>query len=1208
MRTRNFRFRLSCLLLALCFVLPLFSAPALAEDEPVPLQFFVEGIAPEDLDEMAVDPQSWRLQRDATWDDFLPNPVVDWMTELDPASLVNPTTPGAGRPIPINGGLVLVDYLDRPFISGQPQGSDVLGFYMYADDGSGYDYDAGIIRNPVNSVLDFPERYPNGYQDLPKFWEDYLNDQTFTELNYGSTIDEYWRENAYGKWAVDLTAYGVYTLPYFEFEIMGTYMGQFNTYNDIPPSFRFGNPGQSAPSTSGSGNARSISLDPHATEVSRRGAADASGNPYGLPSGMPGLSRATPTPYRNFDFFFFLHSGYCTSGSWQPFGQLQASTRAGLADIFYDEPDPWGNEPWTDPLGPKGRLKIVEDFFNTYPVWIPIYAERYTSGWANHTAAWNANQYTASNPESVARVNSYRETAFWRETLANYNAHLAAGTMDEFEFKLAQEDWDWAEAYHSPRDYVGRNHVRNTRYVPFTSWEGSIGEWSHMSSRSFGTGFGQMGTAPTGVSSLNYATQGENSGMATFAHEFGHIAGWPDNYGNPWANAYSCDTEAWDIMSRGSFAGPYGDLARWSVPGAEGGSIPVHAMQGLKQRGTTRGSWFDAGDVLNITAQNLSASYPVVVNVVPRNVPLDITTATYSYDWGVPRRVGNVNTNTGFVKGIQIDFGTGTWAFSSTAKGTGFTGNFDNHRTGTVARMAIEVVEQTGYDSFAFDTGVMLSTITSTSGGTRQVVDSHSYDIDMVDFFLNDKNQPSTREGEWTRYVLAHMTQQADALFKAGKSYTDTGYYGSVRNVNEGDNIRRFSSSFVTGQHDKIGTNGTVIVPGSVKRGEDRALEVDGVLYERPIASGDTVNEWRDARNRLHYYILAKNMIDSKYGQFTSYEVAVRHFNGPAVGGELIIEEGAPVIPAQLGNYAVQTYAVTNTGDATDIVRVTLEGPIVDVAPRFQTIQVPWEGGLQPSVAEAGTSFTFNPNNRAIFVDRVVPTHFQDQNAVIFNDLYSIGPGETIYFDVLVKTATGFASDFDVTVKVSSETNVEKFAEAGFTAVVDALPTAEVRKLPGAVNELWISVVEFYSNGGAYEFTAKYETANNSTGIFEVGAYKVFIATRAHEILEISIDEFGLAAARPSAPEAPFEAVLVGVWTSAAAKDILIVGNQTWDVTFTVVETFEVDEDEFEVFEVVYTVKIAKNGSGKIDLGEYTLIYDIAGNGSNIKDFRVVLN
>jgi len=1307
MRTRNLRFRLSCLLLALCFLLPIIATPALA-DASVPLNLFVEGITEEQIDTMALDPQSWQFQKEMTWNDLKPNPVVDWKTELQEGSLRNPTAASVGQPKPILGGLILVDYLDRPMISGSEK-DDVLGFFMYAQDGSGYDYESGHIKNPVWRVQDFPERYPNGYADLPQFWNDYLNDPTFTEVNNGVTIDEFWREASYGKWAMSLEGHGVYTLPFFEFE-----MGGGNSFNqkDIPPSFRHAPPTGTSTTVNGSGEGQERQSGYSATmrTISRYGAADAAGVTSAIPATaanpplgghnnntvffpiikaeavdkgirLGGLRRADPAPYSRWDFNFSIHAGYCTSGSWQPFGQLQSPTRQGLADLV---------DPVTgikDPYGPAGRLLIVEEFFNNYPEWIPIYAKRYESGWANSTGVWAAARYNTTNsPDVQTRINEvYRQSQLWIDTLAEYNiwfnyvnkfyntmpdfhiGHAAAVAGWEadnaanranwnaadgafpakaFKFALPQEDWDWAESYHGQFTYLGLAQERNTRYVSFTSWEGSVGHWSNADTgpTNGGNGWGAYGY-PTGQPG---ARQGENSGTATFMHEFGHVAGWLDNYQSPYSDSRPALTEYWDVMSRGSFSGPYGDLARWSVPGVEGGSMSTLPSFQLRQRGAGPNtnnltSWYDPGDVLVTSKTALMNGTPVVANIVGRNIPLNFTNdydpnpaRQYSYDFGVPQY--DPATGEGFYKAIRLNFGSGTVngipladqaarisnASSAGTVGGGFgtlvggvpTGN-GNFRQSAATIMSIEVVDQTGNDSFAPDSGVMIQRMSDINGtsNTREMISPHLYDIDLVDYFINPEGKPSVFEGDWYRFPVCHAGQMLNNLFKVGKSYVDTGYYGSVRQGPMNTTVTRdlysgtgVTSGFVAGHHDSMGGDGRIIVPGSVRRWESQTVVGDGIIgelgveYERPIVGGDTVNEWRDEANRLHFYILGKQVHQGRYGEFLSYEVAVRHFNGQPVGGELIVEEAAPIIPAELGNYTKQTYSITNTGDATDIVRVTLEGDLA--ANRTRTILVPHNGGLVPSVNEAGIAFTFNPHGRQIYVEREVPTFFSEQSAVIFNDLYAIKAGETIEIEVWVKTTTGLSGDFDLTVKASSETNPAKVAAAGLTIITDALATAYVNQFPGNTNQLCIDVIEFYNDGNSFLFKDVFTIANNASGVYTVGGYKVFVDTKGNtQIRDIHLVDWGLAADRtPPAVEEPGAAFLVSA--TADKNSVKITGNNDWTVTFNVKETYSDGSD----VSVSYSVLVKKNSAGRANLGDYTLIYDIAGNGSNIKDFRVVLN
>jgi len=204
--------------------------------------------------------------------------------------------------------------------------------------------------------------------------------------------------------------------------------------------------------------------------------------------------------------------------------------------------------------------------------------------------------------------------------------------------------------------------------------------------------------------------------------------------------------------------------------------------------------------------------------------------------------------------------------------------------------------------------------------------------------------------------------------------------------------------------------------------------------------------------------------------------------------GELkLAAVGGPLVPARKGNFAAQTYSLTNTGTETDIVRITLGGKLAE------TVYLD-EGGLYPASTK-------------------------EQNAVILNNLYAIGPGETIEFDVFVKSETGLVSDYDLTVTATSETNGDKAASAGLNILTNATATAKN----------FISIVE---------------TGKNS---------------------------------------------------------------RVWVLSFTVVETYLDGTSAV----VPYSVRINANNAnidGKYDLGAYTLIYDIKGNGSNIKEFRIVTN
>jgi len=163
------------------------------------------------------------------------------------------------------------------------------------------------------------------------------------------------------------------------------------------------------------------------------------------------------------------------------------------------------------------------------------------------------------------------------------------------------------------------------------------------------------------------------------------------------------------------------------------------------------------------------------------------------------------------------------------------------------------------------------------------------------------------------------------------------------------------------------------------------------------------------------------------------------------------------------------------------------------------------------------------------------------------------------------------------------------------------VPNAFVTKLNGNKNDLTIWVNHVYTNGSLIEAaSAKFSIDNNAEGTYTVGRYSVFVDTKGNtQVRDLRIVG---AVEAPPAPPPVEEVVLVRVSTNA--KDVKIAGSNVWTVSFKVTETFS----NGDVNVVDYSVQINKNSSGKANLGAYTLIYDIAGNGSNIKDFRVVLN
>ncbi|MDR3201778.1 MAG: hypothetical protein LBT54_01360, partial [Bifidobacteriaceae bacterium] len=130
----------------------------------------------------------------------------------------------------------------------------------------------------------------------------------------------------------------------------------------------------------------------------------------------------------------------------------------------------------------------------------------------------------------------------------------------------------------TPLNYYGDPMANwsKTRYIPWTSWIAASNQWPNASFPNPNNG--TIGYAVQAGNSL----QSESSGMGTYAHEFSHIRGISDNYGNPFdvitgfvngPTGPLRDTSGpFDILSRGSSLGPEGMHQRWHVPSTTGGS------------------------------------------------------------------------------------------------------------------------------------------------------------------------------------------------------------------------------------------------------------------------------------------------------------------------------------------------------------------------------------------------------------------------------------------------------------------------------------------------------------------------------------------------------------------------------------------------------------------------------------------------------------
>lgn len=290
--------------------------------------------------------------------------------------------------------------------------------------------------------------------------------------------------------------------------------------------------------------------------------------------------------------------------------------------------------------------------------------------------------------------------------------HDESGTWQEFgEMKFLTRD-DVPEEFGPPQEE--RPNWIVTRYVPWTSWLAGAGQWPNAGGGS--------------------STQSESSGSAVYAHELSHLFGIGDNYGNPYGVPVRRDyTGPWDMMSRGSFNGPFGPHNRWVVPARKSATMGSHHTLRTKIRLDV----LDEDQYLRLSRNGLDDSGLVMMDVTARAVP-----------------VGDEAGRPGSI-GFTLAMETGDLAppcnpaEDYTCDGRGY-----NNYT-------VEVVDRMGSDSFTPDSGVMISkTKNADSAPWQWVIDANPQDIDLVDFTRPD--------GTKAKVSLGDYRQLSDALFHAG--------------------------------------------------------------------------------------------------------------------------------------------------------------------------------------------------------------------------------------------------------------------------------------------------------------------------------------------------------------------------------------------------------------------------------------------------------
>jgi M6 family metalloprotease-like protein len=249
-----------------------------------------------------------------------------------------------------------------------------------------------------------------------------------------------------------------------------------------------------------------------------------------------------------------------------------------------------------------------------------------------------------------------------------------------------------------------------TRYVPWTSWASAASIWPNAQDGS--------------------SVQAESSGQSTYAHEFSHILGIGDNYNNPFgvppSRSYS---GPWDMLSRGTFNGPGGPHTRWQIPATQGSSMGAqHQLRNKLKLGIV-----DPADVLQLDRDELAKTGPVSARITARET----------------------EAQPGAFTGLNIKLTGGDKAPKCDRAKDPFCdgGGYDNY--------TVEVVDRMGADSFAPDSGVMITkTKNKDNAPFDWVIDANPQDIGITDYTKPD--------GTPVKITIGDYRQLDDALFKAG--------------------------------------------------------------------------------------------------------------------------------------------------------------------------------------------------------------------------------------------------------------------------------------------------------------------------------------------------------------------------------------------------------------------------------------------------------
>jgi len=268
------------------------------------------GITPEQLDAMALDPQSWLLAEHMSYDAFTPNPVADW------EGAFGGTAPTFGDDVTeFRAAILILEFPDRPFYQGQPVGSGIAG-------NPGFGQTAPNWNNPHD---------PDRIEHVRSWVDSWLNvpgspfsqtDASTIEGNRGLTLSGYWAETSLGEISMTANTYGPFMAPVLESQLEAFFSFGAHWHGQAWHANRdyFFGAGWTLrnwfPAYSVALGAPNIAqLGPYTGGASVRGVAKR----LAMESGINFVDEAGNALY---DVILIALAGYCQSPTWQEFGTM----------------------------------------------------------------------------------------------------------------------------------------------------------------------------------------------------------------------------------------------------------------------------------------------------------------------------------------------------------------------------------------------------------------------------------------------------------------------------------------------------------------------------------------------------------------------------------------------------------------------------------------------------------------------------------------------------------------------------------------------------------------------------------------------------------------------------------------------------------------------------------------------------------------------